>query len=115
MDNLKTILDTLIQRGEEYGKTAYDLIKLTLIEKSAEVLSALFSHLILLFAVFIFLIVLSLGASIALGYYLENLPLGFLIISGFYLIVCIVLAILHPVIKRSINDALIARQLKSLK
>lgn len=115
MDNLKTILDTLIQRGEEYGKTAYDLIKLTLIEKSAEILSALFSHMILLFAVFIFLIVLSVGGSIALGYYLENLALGFFIVSAFYLLVCILLAIFHPVIKRNINEMLIAKQLKSLK
>ena len=55
MDEQSGLIESLIEKGEQYGKTTLELLKLKTLDKSADVVSNLVSWLIVvIFAVLFF-------------------------------------------------------------
>ena len=58
MEKPRELIEELIEKGENYGKTTLELIKLKTIDKSSDVISSLVSWIIIiLFAVMFFTLI----------------------------------------------------------
>ena len=90
MENASPI-SKLIQRAEDYAKTTLTLYKLTMVQKSANIISGIVSKLLLLLVIAFFLLMLSLGTSLWIGEMLGKSYYGFFIVTGFYLLLFVVL------------------------
>jgi len=82
--------DHLIHKVERYVKTRLDLLKLNLVEQTAEIISTLFSGLIFIIIFAIFTLFVNIGVSLFIGKLLNDNALGFLLVSLFYLIIGII-------------------------
>lgn len=106
-------LERLYQRVENYAKTSVVLYKLNAVDKTADVVSTLASRVIIA----VLLTLCTLFLSIALGLYLGKVfgdtYLGFLVVSGLYLIVLgIILLFKRKVIIDPVSNEIIATLLK---
>ena len=91
MEKLKEKIENLSEHVYGYVETKWDLTMLNAGEKSAKVVSGL-SVIIMVSAFFmISLIFASIATAIFVGKMMDNMVLGFLIVSGFYLLVSIIL------------------------
>lgn len=107
MESRSTLFDPLFQRIEQYGKSNYDLVKLKTIDKSADVISALCGRLIILLTGFLGLITFSTGVSLLIGYYLGVTAYGFFFVTGFYILIALILWGFSPSIKTRIYNSII--------
>jgi len=111
-DNAK-LIESLLEKAADYGKTSFDLIKLKALDKTTDAVSSFIPHSFVFVITAIFLIFLNLGLAFWLGEILGNIYFGFFVVAGFYGIVGIVLHLfLHKWIKRVICNYLIKNVLK---
>ncbi len=112
MDNSGNPFEPILERTVKYGQSSIAIIKLKTVDKTADVTSTVLSRLFLLTAVSL----LALSFNIAIGFWLGDILgkvyFGFLIVAGFYALVAIVLAALHPRIKASLYNSLIRQMLR---
>ncbi|MBC7493959.1 MAG: hypothetical protein H7221_03045 [Flavobacterium sp.] len=116
MERIATSIEMLFQRAEEYSKTSLELLQLKVINKLADVLSSITA----LIAVGVVLALFSLFFNIGLGLYLGKLfgdyYLGFFAVSGFYLILALIMYLLKDtLIKRKISDIVISALIQNKK
>jgi hypothetical protein len=108
MERTTSFIEPLLEKVKEYGKTSLDLIRLKVLDKTAEILSIIASKLILFFVVFIFLITLNLAIGLWLGDLLGKVYYGFGILTLFYGVIAIVVYNMHSSIKSKINNKIIS-------
>lgn len=105
------LIDPLMERAEQYGKTSMELIKLKAIEKSSDIASGIISRFILL-GLFLFAIVLlNISVSLYLGELFGKIYLGFLVMALFYGLFGLVISFFHIRIKQRINDRMVAKMI----
>lgn len=85
-DNAK-LIENLLERTTEYGKTSYALVKLKALEKASEIVSVLVPFTIALLIIAAILLFLSLGLAFWLGEIWENENLGFFAVALLYAII----------------------------
>lgn len=86
MDEKPTVITELRQLITEYFDARLKLIKLETFEKIAKVTAVLFSSLVVALLGFFLLFFLSMSAGFYLGKIFDSLALGFLAVTGLYLI-----------------------------
>jgi len=108
MEEQSGLIETLIEKGSQYGKTTLELLKLKTLDKSADVVSNLVSWLVVaIFAVFFFLI-LNIGVALWLGELLGKSYYGFFALAGFYAFLALVFLIFRKqLIKKPVNNSII--------
>lgn len=113
MENQQGLIESLIEKGEQYGKTTIELLKLKTLDKSADVVSNIVSwSIVIVFAVLFFLI-LNIGVALWLGELLGKSYYGFFIVSGFYALLAIVFAIFRKqLIKNPVNNSIVTQVLE---
>ncbi len=114
MNNLANDLEDLYDKSEKYAVTSIDLIRLYIIEKTADVVSSL----TMLFVLAIFITMFALFVNISIGLFLGELLggdyIGFLIVSGFYLMAGLVIFFFRKkIIQKPISDLIISKLLKT--
>ena len=107
-----SLIEPLLERVEEYGRSSVELIKLKSIDKTADISSTLASRLILMIVIVFCVIALNIAAALWLGELLGKNYYGFLVVGGFYAVVSIVLLFIHPLIKTRVNNSIIAQMFK---
>ncbi len=107
MEAPTNLIEPLLERCKDYGKTSLELIKLTSIDKSAHVLSALISRLFFVITLSISLMALNIAIALWLGDLIGKNYDGFLIVAGFYAMAGVILYFMQPSIKTRMNDWLI--------
>jgi hypothetical protein len=114
LEDPSTLFEQLIEKGEQYGKTSLELLKLRTIDKTAEVSSNIVSWLIVgVFAVLFFL-VLNIGVALWLGELMGKSYYGFFVVSGFYALMAIVFAVFRKqIIKEPLNNSIISQVLNN--
>jgi hypothetical protein len=113
METPSSIIETLVERAERYGKTSYELTKLKSLETTTIIVSSLLSRLGVLVMLSLFALFLNIGIALMLGDILGKSYYGFLIVSGFYLITGIVFYFfLNKWIKKPISDLIITEVLQ---
>ncbi|MGV8139860.1 MAG: hypothetical protein AB2L20_32135 [Mangrovibacterium sp.] len=112
MDERETLIESLIEKGEQYGKTTLELIKLKTLDKTANVASDLVSWLIIVIFAILFFLILNIGIALWLGDLLGKSCYGFFVIAGFYGILALVFGVFRKqLIKRPVNNSIITQVL----
>ncbi|MEI6049921.1 MAG: hypothetical protein WCS03_13530 [Bacteroidota bacterium] len=91
MEDNSKLLESLLERATEYGKTSYELVKLKALDKTSDVGSSLILHSVVLVILTSFILFLNLGLALWLGEILGKIYYGFLVIAVFYGITGIVI------------------------
>jgi hypothetical protein len=113
MSTQENLIKSLIERGESYSKTTYELSKLKILNTTIIILPALVSKLVVILMLILFTLVLNLGIALYLGELLGQLFYGFFIVAAFYLIAAIVMHyFLNNWIKKPISDLIIKQALQ---
>jgi hypothetical protein len=113
MEESPNLLESLLEKVENYSVTTYELSKLKILEITTSVVTTLISRLIVLFMFFIFVVVLNIGIALLLSDWLGKIYYGFFIIAAFYLVAVIVLhRYLNSWIKKYLSDLIIAQSLR---
>jgi len=111
-----TPIATLFERAEDYTKTSIKLAKLKAIDKSAEIVSSLFSLLVVSMTVVLSIIIISIGFALWIGKLLGDTFYGFFIIGAFYMLVAIFLRIFREQwLKYPVSNSIIKQMMKSKK
>jgi hypothetical protein len=113
MDERESSIEALIEKGEQYGKTTLELLKLKTLEKSSDVASDLASWIIIVIFVSLFFLVLNIGVALWIGDLLGKSYHGFFIIAGFYALLALLFSVFRKqLIKNPVNNSIITQVLK---
>jgi hypothetical protein len=113
MENNAKLIESLLERTAEYGKTTLELTKLKTIEKTSDVVSSIIPHSAVFVLFASFLLFLNLGVAFWLGGILGNTFFGFFVVAVFYGIMGIVLHFfMHRWLKRVVWNYLVKQLLK---
>jgi hypothetical protein len=85
MEDHVKLIEELLERAVDYGKTSYELGKLKALAKTSDVISSLLSHSVVILFIAVFWLFFSLGIAFLLGEILGKIWYGFALISAFYL------------------------------
>jgi fatty acid desaturase len=111
-DNVK-LIDSLLERATEYGKTSFELIKLKAIDKTSNVASSAIPNIIVIVVFATFMLLLNFGLAFWLGEILGKVYYGFFVVAGFYCFVGIVLHFLmHNWLKKIIGNYIVKQVFK---
>jgi len=107
------IIESLIKRTTEYGKTSFELIKLRVLDKTSDVVSSLVPNFVVAVFYLTFLLFCSLGLALWLGEILGAIYYGFFLVAAFYGITGVFIHLfMHKWIKRIVGDNFIKQVLK---
>ena len=113
MDVQSGSIESLIEKGEQYGKTTLELLKLKTLDKSADVVSNLVSWLIVFIFAVLFFLILNIGVALWLGELLGKSYYGFFVVSGFYAILALIFGIFRKqIVKNPVNNSIIEQVLE---
>ena len=113
MDEQTGLIESLIEKGEQYGKTTLELLKLKTLDKSADVASYLVSWLIVLIFAVLFFLILNIGVALWLGELLGKSYYGFFIVAGFYALLALIFGVFRKqLIKNPVNNSIIEQVLE---
>lgn len=108
MDEPKEMIESLIEKGEEYGKTTLELLKLKTIDKSSDIASNLVSWIVVIVFAILFFTIANIGVALWLGEILGSSYLGFFTVAGFYgLLTLIFLVFRKQLIKNPVNNSIV--------
>lgn len=93
MENDTSTIEILFKKAEEYTRTTVELFKLQAVDKAADVISSLLSRIIVSIIFVLFGFLFNIGLSLLVGELVGKAYYGFFIVSGFYLLVAIILHI----------------------
>jgi fatty acid desaturase len=111
-DNAK-LLESLLEKANDYGKTSYELVKLKALDKSSEIVSSLVPHSLVFILIASFMLFLNLGLALWLGEILGKLFYGFFVVAAFYVISGLVIHFfMHNWLKRLAGNYFIKSVLK---
>ena len=91
METKASTIELLFEKAEDYARTTAELTKLTVVDKSADVLSSLLSQMAVGVVVALFSLLINIGISLWLGELLGKTYYGFFIVSSCHLIFAILL------------------------
>ncbi|HMK06135.1 MAG TPA: phage holin family protein [Flavobacterium sp.] len=81
----------LYEKAENYTKTAIELAKLKLIDKSAEIVSSVVSMVVIAVVVGMFITMVNIGWAFWLGEKFHNTAYGFFTVGAFWFVVALLL------------------------
>lgn len=100
--------DRLVDTIGQYINTRIDILKLRGVKTSSEVVSSLITYAVLLVFGLVLFLILNIAFGFFLGEKLGSNWLGFLAVSGIYLVLIIILIVMkNKIFKRPIANALI--------
>lgn len=113
MDERESLIESLLEKGEQYGKTTLELIKLKTLDKSADVVSDTVSWLIVIVFAILFFLILNIGVALWIGDLLGKSYDGFFVIAGLYLILALLCGIFRKkLIKKPVNNSIVTKILE---
>lgn len=113
MEENARLIESLLEKATEYGKTSYELVKLKALDKTSEVVSSLIPHSVVIALIASFMLFLNLGLAFWLGEILGKNFYGFFVVAAFYVITWIVIHFfLHKWIKKLVRNYFIKQVLK---
>ena len=89
-DNTK-LLDSLLERVTEYGKTSVELVKLRALDKTTDIVSSIIPHYIIIAFYACFVFFLSVGMAFWLSNILGKTYYGFIVVAAFYALIGIII------------------------
>src|SRR5690606_2764986 len=116
METAAQHIELLYDKAKKYTETSLELYKLNAIDIASDVISSLVSRIALVLILSFFTLFINIGISLLIGDMLGAYYLGFLVVSGFYLILAILIYFFsEQLIESPITNLVIAKLLKSRK
>jgi hypothetical protein len=113
MDEPKEMIESLIEKGERYGKTTLELLKLKTIDKSSDVASTLVSWIVVIVFAVLFFTIANIGIALWLGKLLGESYLGFFAVAGFYgLLTLFFLIFRKQLVKNPVSNSIVKQILE---
>jgi len=113
MEEKGKLLESLLEKASDYGKTSFELIKLKTIDKTADVVSSMIPHSVVFILITSFLLFLNLGLALWIGEILGKAFYGFFAVAALYVLTALLIHFfLHKRIKKLIGDYFIKQILK---
>jgi hypothetical protein len=113
MEDNTNMLESLLEKANDYGKTSYELLKLKAVDKTSEVVSSFVPHSVVFVLIASFILFLNLGLALWLGDILGKLFYGFFAVAAFYIITGITVHFfMHNWLKRLVSNYFIKHMLK---
>jgi hypothetical protein len=113
MENIAENIELLYQKVEKYSKTSFELLQLSAIDKTSDILSSLAVVIVLSIISAMFTLFLNIGISLYLGDLLQNYVLGFIIVADCYLLIGIIIYVFRKsLIKTPIDNLIVSKFLK---
>ena len=110
---MATPIETLFEKAEDYSKTSLELLKLSAIDKSADVFSSLAVQFSIVIVGALFSLVINIGVAIWLGELLGKPYYGFFVVAIFYALVMGLLFIFRQEwIKTPVSNSIITQMTK---
>jgi hypothetical protein len=111
-DNAK-LIESLLERAVEYGKTSLELVKLKALDKTSDVVSTVIPHIVTFVLIASFILFFNLGLAFWLGIILGNIYFGFFVVAAFYAIAAVIFYFfIHRWLKKLICNYFINQVLK---
>ncbi|WP_269225113.1 hypothetical protein [Flavobacterium eburneipallidum] len=111
-----TPIATLFDRAKDYSKTTLKLFKLNAVDKTAEIVSSLFSLLVVVLTVVLSVVIISIGLALYIGKLLGDSFYGFFVIGAFYLLLAIILRVFREQwLKYPVSNSIIKQMMKPKK
>jgi len=111
-DNTK-LLESLLERASDYGKTSFELVKLKTLDKTTDVVSSIIPQSLVIVLIVSFMLFLNLGIALLLGDILGKPFWGFFVVAAFYILAGIVIHFfMHNWIKKFVGNYFIKHVLK---
>ena len=108
MKNKAILIEMLIDKAEQYGKTNIELYKLKAIDKSTDVFASLASRIVVFIIFVLFFFLFTVGLALFLGDVLGKSYYGFFAIAGFYFVIAIIMLIIRkPFLEVGFNNYII--------
>ena len=113
MEDQENLIESLIEKGEQYGKTTIELLKLKTLDKSADVASTLISWAIVIVFTVLFFLILNIGIALWIGELLGKSYYGFFAVAGFYALLALIFGIFREAwVKRPVNNSIVTQVLE---
>ena len=113
MENNGNLIESLLERATEYGKTSYELVKLKTLDKASDIVSSFVPHSVVFVLVTFFLLFISLGLSFWLGEILGKIYYGFFAVAAIYGFIGFVMHFFkHKRLKKTFGNYFIKKVLK---
>lgn len=100
MEDNEKLIEKLLEKATDYGKTSIELAKLKAFDKLSDIISTIIPHAASLIFISLFLLFINLGIALWIGEILSKAYLGFLIVAGFY---CLLGLFLHFFMHKSLK------------
>ncbi|WP_100616037.1 phage holin family protein [Confluentibacter citreus] len=113
METTAKHIELLYDKVKEYTETSIELYKLNAIDVTADVVSSLVSRIAVALVFSLFTLFVNIAISLLIGKLLGAYYLGFLIVSGFYLIIALIIYFFNDtLIKAPITNLIISKLLR---
>jgi len=113
MEENARMIESLIERTTEYGKSSFELIKLKAIDKTADVVSSFVPNFIVGVFILSFMLFFNVGLALWLGEILGKTCYGFFVVAAFYGIAGIfIYFVMHKWLKELVCNNFIKQVLK---
>lgn len=110
METPVSVIESLFERAEAYGKTTFELSKLKALDTTTDVISSVMARIIVFITLLVFIVVLSIGVALLVGEALGKSYYGFFIVAAFYLVVGVLLHFsLNEWLKQSVSKSIISK------
>ncbi|MEO6347569.1 MAG: hypothetical protein ABIO60_06625 [Aquaticitalea sp.] len=105
-ESINNTSDKAVDIGEKFLKDTQEYYKLKIFQQLTVTVSLVAKVLIIGGLLFIGLIFLAIAAALALGGYLDNVALGYVIVAAFFLMIAFALYLMRSVINHKIIEKL---------
>jgi hypothetical protein len=110
MESKASIVESLLEKIEDYTNTSLKIYKLKAIDRSSEITSSIISYAIIGLCVLIVLVILNIALALWLGKIIGESYLGFLAVAALNMVIGFILYLLrHKFLKRPIVNSLIKK------
>jgi hypothetical protein len=111
-DNTK-LIESLLEKVTDYGKTTLELTKLKALEKTSDVVSSMLPRALICGLTVTFMLFISIGLAVWLGEILGKVYFGFFLVGAFYGLAGIVIHFfMHDWLKKMVRNNFIKQVLK---
>lgn len=113
MEDNTNLIESLLEKATDYGKTSLELAKLKALDKASDAISSFIPYSVVCILFASFLLFLNLGLAFWLGEILGTTYYGFFVVAAFYVFAGIVFHVfMRKWLKKNINNFIIKLVLK---
>ena len=109
----KSKIEKIYERVEQFALTSIELYKLKALQKAAEIATTVATSLLMGVFGLLFLLFVSVGLAVYLGEIMGRMHYGFMVVSGIYLLLAIIVYALRArVLKDKLNTYIVRKIFK---